>query len=42
MIFIGEKSKVMNVDRHNPHYEYFMKGQKLATTEEEKEEGACN
>jgi hypothetical protein len=32
----------MNVDRHNTHYEYFMKGQKQATTEEEKDVGACN
>ena len=29
----------MHVGRHNPRYDYFMGGQKLATTEEEKDVG---
>ncbi len=39
MQFNVEKCKVMHVGRHNPQYEYFMKGKKLATTEEEKDVG---
>jgi hypothetical protein len=39
MEFNVEKCKVMHVGRQNPHYEYQMKGKKLATTEEEKDVG---
>ncbi len=37
MVFKVEKCKVMYVGRNNPPYEYFMKGKKLITTEEEKD-----
>lgn len=34
-----EKCKVMHIGKNNPQYEYFMKGKKLITTEEEKDVG---
>jgi hypothetical protein len=39
MMFNVNKCKVMHVKRHNPMYEYFMGGKKLATSEEEKDIG---
>ncbi len=39
MIFNMDKCKVMHVGKHNPRHEYYMKGQKLATTEEKKDVG---
>jgi hypothetical protein len=39
MVFNVDKCKVMHLGRHNPMYEYYMKGRKLATTEEEKDVG---
>jgi ribonuclease P/MRP protein subunit RPP40 len=39
MVFNVDKCKVMHVGRHNPQYEYYTKGQKLETTEEEKDVG---
>jgi ribonuclease P/MRP protein subunit RPP40 len=39
MVFNVDNCKVMHVGRHNPMYEYYMKGRKLATTEEEKDVG---
>jgi hypothetical protein len=39
MSFNFEKCKIMHVGLHNPQYEYFMRGTKLSTTDEEKDVG---
>jgi hypothetical protein len=39
MEFNVEKCKVMHVGKHNPQFEYYMRGTKLKTTEEEKDVG---
>jgi hypothetical protein len=39
MSFNLDKCKVMHVGAHNPGYEYFMRGVKLGTTEEERDIG---
>ena len=39
MSFNFAKCKIMHVGRHNPGYEYFMRGEKIGTTEEERDIG---
>ncbi len=39
MSFNVSKCKVMHVGRNNPEYEYTMRGQKLETTDEERDIG---
>jgi hypothetical protein len=39
MSFNKDKCKIMHVGNNNPSHEYYMKGMKLATVEEEKDIG---
>ena len=39
MEFNVSKCKVMHIGRNNPKHQYYMKGQPLVTTEEEKDVG---
>jgi ribonuclease P/MRP protein subunit RPP40 len=36
MAFNFEKCKIMHIGRHNPQFEYYMRGEKISTTEEER------
>jgi ribonuclease P/MRP protein subunit RPP40 len=35
MAFNFEKCKIMHIGRHNPQFEYYMRGEKVSATEEE-------
>jgi hypothetical protein len=41
MAFNFEKCKIMHIGRHNPQFEYYMRGEKVSTTDEERDIGVA-